>query len=251
MTRFAGNFVRFIIIIGCFITQGFTQSITEQGKTNKPMVVLLHGLARSSGSMNKLQDQLEDNGFVTCNIDYPSTKHQIETLVQEHIAPVINTCIENHVTPTHFVTHSMGGILVRYLAKHKLVPNLGRVVMLSPPNKGSEVVDSLGENWFFEFVNGPAGQQLGTTNTSTPVQLGSADFEVGIITGNRSINLILSLMIEGSDDGKVSVENAKLEGMKDFLVLPATHTFIMRNKTAIRQTIHFLHHGQFEQETEQ
>ncbi len=118
--------------------------------------------------------------------------------------------------------------------------------MLSPPNKGSEVVDTLGETWLFELVNGPAGKELGTDRSSMPLTLGAADFEVGIITGSRSVNLILSLMIEGRDDGKVSIENAKLNGMKDFMVLPSTHPFIMKNKTVIEQTIYFLHHGVFQ-----
>ena len=139
----------------------------------------------------------------------------------------------------------MGGILVRYMAKHGLLPNIHRVVMLSPPNKGSEVVDKLGELWAFEFINGPAGQELGTGSASLPLQLGAANFEVGIITGNRSINLILSLLIDGDDDGKVSIERAKLDGMKDFLVIPASHTFIMQNLTAIEQTLYFLDHGVF------
>ncbi len=212
---------------------------------NRETVILLHGLARSSTSMNKMEKALEDEGFKPCNIDYPSTQHRISILAQEHILPKIKACIGNIDSSIHFVTHSMGGILVRYFAKHALISHMARVVMLSPPNQGSEVVDALGDTWFFEFINGPAGKELGTDTGSIPLQLGPANFEVGIITGSRSINLILSLMIEGSDDGKVSVEHAKLEGMKDFMVLPSTHPFIMRNEKAIEQTIYFLNHGVF------
>jgi len=216
-------------------------------KTNmdREAVILLHGLARTSTSMNKMQEALKDEGFKTCNIDYPSTQHRISILAQEHILPKIKACVGNIDSSIYFVTHSMGGILVRYFAKHALISSIGRVVMLSPPNQGSEVVDALGDTWFFEFTNGPAGKELGTDTGSIPLRLGPANFEVGIITGNRSINLILSLMIEGSDDGKVSVERAKLEGMKDFMVLPSTHPFIMRNDKAIAQTIYFLNHGLF------
>ncbi len=195
--------------------------------------------------MNKMQEALEDEGFKTCNIDYPSTQHRISILAQEHIVPKIKACVGNIDSSIHFVTHSMGGILVRYFARHALISPMGRVVMLSPPNQGSEVVDALGDTWFFEFINGPAGRELGTDTGSMPLRLGPPNFEVGIITGSRSINLILSLMIEGRDDGKVSVERAKLEGMKDFLVLPSTHPFIMRNEKAITQTIYFLNHGLF------
>ena len=231
----------FIFYTGC----GFTQSVNNKTNMDREAVILLHGLARTSTSMNKMQEALEDEGFKTCNIDYPSTQHRISILAQEHIVPKIKACVGNIDSSIHFVTHSMGGILVRYFAKHALISPMGRVVMLSPPNQGSEIVDALGDTWFFEFINGPAGRELGTDTGSMPLRLGPADFEVGIITGSRSINLILSLMIEGSDDGKVSVERAKLEGMKDFMVLPSTHPFIMRNEKAIAQTIYFLNHGVF------
>lgn len=240
--------MRYVLIVFLvYAVSGFSQPATSEDKTVKRTVVLLHGLARSSDSMSKLQKSLEDEGFKTCNIGYPSTRHPIEVLAQEHILPKIKACVGSLESPVDFVTHSMGGILVRYLAEHTLIPHMGRVVMLSPPNKGSEVVDTLGETWFFEFINGPAGQELGTDSASMPSQLGPADFEVGIITGSRSINLILSLMIEGNDDGKVSIEHAKLEGMKDFIILPSTHPFIMKNKTAIEQAIHFLNHGVFKE----
>jgi len=235
-----------IVVIVCAVSC-FIQPAISEDKTVKRSVVLLHGLARSSVSMNKLQKALEDKGFKTCNINYPSTKHRIEILAQEHILPKIKSCVGNLESSVNFVTHSMGGILVRYFAKHKLIPHIGRVVMLSPPNKGSEVVDTLGKTWFFEFINGPAGQELGTDSASMPLQLGPVDFEVGIIAGSRSINLVLSLMIKGNDDGKVSIERARLEGMKDFIILPSAHPFIMKNKTAIKQTIYFLNHGVFKE----
>jgi triacylglycerol lipase len=107
------------------------------------------------------------------------------------------------------------------------------------------VVDTLGDWWLFNKINGPAGAELGTGNDSVPNKLGKPSFKLGIITGDKSINWILSMMIEGTDDGKVSVENAKLEGMVDFIVIPATHTFIMNNDLAIEQTLHFLEHGRF------
>ncbi len=139
----------------------------------------------------------------------------------------------------------MGGIIVRYLATQDIPFEIGCVVMLSPPNKGSEVVDTLGGLWLFKAINGPAGLQLSTRNDSLPNTLGKPEFELGIITGNKSINLILSSMIEGVDDGKVSIESARLEGMKDFLVIEATHPFIMKNNTAIEQTKYFLKNARF------
>ncbi len=147
----------------------------------------------------------------------------------------------------------MGGILVRqYLSNHS-IPNLAHVVMLGPPNKGSEVVDKLKGVPGFHFINGDAGLQLGTSEMSVPPnRLGPAEFDVGIIAGTDSINLILSLLIPGRDDGKVSVERTKLEGMNDHITMETSHPpFMMKNKKVIAQVIHYLknggefeHHGQ-------
>ncbi|MBF0119087.1 MAG: alpha/beta hydrolase [Desulfobacterales bacterium] len=219
--------------------------ITAEEKKMNQQVVLLHGLARSKGSLGKMEKRLQDCGYNTCNISYPSTKYSIDKLVFDYIIPDIEKCIKNSDKTVNFVTHSMGGIIVRCLAKRKLNFNIGRVVMLSPPNKGSEVVDKLGDMWLFNLMNGPAGKELGTGENSIPNILGPASFEVGIITGDKSINWILSTMISGKNDGKVSVERARLEGMADFIVIPATHPFIMKNETAIEQTLFFLKHGKF------
>jgi hypothetical protein len=149
----------------------------------------------------------------------------------------------------NFVTHSMGGILVRYYLENYEVPHLGRVVMLSPPNQGSEVVDKLKESPIFQWINGPAGQQLGTDADSIPKTLGPPNYELGIITGDRSINPILSLLIPGKDDGKVSVKNAKLAGMKDFLVVHKTHPLIMNDEEVLQQVTAFLKKGMFVRKT--
>ncbi len=208
-------------------------------------VVLLHGLARTSASMNRMQRKLNEAGFETCNISYPSRSHTIETLATEYVLPQIEECAGKGEVSIDFVTHSMGGLIVRYLAEEELADRMGRVVMLSPPNGGSQIVDKIGDWWLFEVVNGPAGSEMGTDSTSLPRQLGPPDYEVGVIAGTRSINLILSTLIEGDDDGKVSVENARLEGMTDFLAIPASHPFIMRKTRAIEQAIHFLENGVF------
>jgi triacylglycerol lipase len=209
-------------------------------------VILLHGLCRSSQSMIPMQHALSQAGFQVLNLDYPSRSASIEKLSDDAIGSAVKDCQRQGATKINFVTHSLGGILVRsYLARHA-IPNLGRVVMLGPPNQGSEVVDKLGSFWLFKNINGPAGSELDTGKNSTPNRLGPANFPVGIIAGDRSINWINSLMIPGPDDGKVAVERTKLAGMTDHLVIHSAHPFLMRNRTAIRQTIHFLRDGSFE-----
>jgi pimeloyl-ACP methyl ester carboxylesterase len=209
-------------------------------------VILLHGLCRTSRSMAEMERALTDAGYKVRNVDYPSRTASIQKLADDAIGKAIADCQRDGATKIDFVTHSMGGILVRsYLARHS-VPSLGRVVMLAPPNQGSEVVDKLGWVFLFKWINGQAGTELGTDKNSTPNKLGTANFPAGIIAGDRSINWINSLLIPGDDDGKVSVERTKLADMSDHIVIHATHPFIMKNREAIRQTIQFMRTGIFE-----
>ena len=211
-------------------------------------VVLLHGLARSTHSFHKTETHLSNQYYRVLNIGYPSTQHSIHELSEIAVAESITQANDLECETIHFVTHSLGGMLVRdYLANHT-IENLGRVVMLGPPNKGSEVVDYIGDWKLFEWINGPAGQELGTDSLSVPNLLGSADFELGVIAGDRSINWMNSLMIDGPDDGKVSVERSKIEGMSDHITLHTTHTFMMKKKEVLNQITYFLEHGFFEKE---
>jgi len=209
-------------------------------------VILLHGLNRTSRSFSKMEEALIENGYKVINVNYSSKHFKIESLVRRYVAPSINACEKQPNVKIHFVTHSMGGILLRYYLKHYTIANLGNVVMLGPPNQGSEVVDKLKKVPGFKLLNGPAGQQLGTTLISLPQQLGPVDYSVGVIAGNRSINPILSGLIPGENDGKVSLKRAKVKGMSDFLVMPYTHTMIMRRQRVIEQTQYFLKNSQFE-----
>ncbi|MDO7597475.1 MAG: alpha/beta hydrolase [Pseudomonadota bacterium] len=206
-------------------------------------VILLHGLARSANSMNKIAKALETSGYLTINVNYSSTQYQVEKLAEEVITKALAACPKE--AKINFVTHSMGGILVRQFLSNNVVKNMGRVVMLGPPNKGSQLADKLGKIPGFKLVNGPAGIQLGTTKQSVPNSLGPVDFELGIIAGTRSINPILSLMIPKPNDGKVSVDSSKVAGMIDHIELPVTHSFMMTNETVIAQVIYFLTHGLF------
>ena len=208
-------------------------------------VVLLHGLARTNQSMQKMAATLSAAGYVVANIDYPSRTMAIGPLSDSVVGSALADPRLKDCAKIHFVTHSLGGILVRsYFSKHT-DPRLGRVVMLGPPNRGSEVVDALKSWQLFQRINGHAGSELGTDGKSVPNTLGPVGFELGVIAGDRSINWINSLMIAGPDDGKVSVERTKVEGMKEHLVVHVSHPFLMKDRDVIVAALRFIQSGSF------
>lgn len=224
-----------------------TLSFADSGASGsgKDCVVLLHGLARTAASMNRMAAALQGQGYHVINIDYPSREKPIKELADNAVQEGVARCLETRPVRIHFVTHSLGGILVRVYLRDRKIEGLGRVVMLAPPNQGSRVVDEFSQVPGFDLLNGPAGSQLGTGADSVPQRLGTANFEVGIIAGDRSVNPILSSAFDEPNDGKVAVEDARLSGMKDFLVVHHSHPFIMQSDEVIDQVISFLENGSF------
>lgn len=206
-------------------------------------VVLVHGLGRTEASLWAMDEVLSEAGYATVRVGYQSTKATVETLAPPTLEEAIDACPADETV--HFVTHSMGGILLRYwLAVQEDLPEqLGRTVMLGPPNEGSELVDQLESLPPFHWINGPAAVQLGKDGIAQ--SLPPVDYPVGVIAGDISLNPLYSALIEGKDDGKVAVEDTLVDGMTDHVTLSTSHTFMMNNPVVLAQTLHFLEFGMF------
>jgi len=192
-------------------------------------VVMLHGIARSARSFRKMQAALEAAGFATLNLDYRSRARSLEALVDD-IHPAISAFAVGIDGPLHFVEHSMGGLLTRaYIARHP-PRRLGRVLMLGPPNNGSEIADRFRHLAVYRAWFGPAGQQLATTpDAATRRLLPQPNYELGVIAGDRSVYPIASLFLPSPNDGRVSVESTRLDGMADHIVIATAHPLLVRN----------------------
>lgn len=234
---------KFFSILTCNLLFFSSTVKASELKNDGNYVVILHGIARSNKHMQKLATYLQKDGFDVINLSYPSTTHKIEDLTE-----IINKEISQR-TPEdkriHFIGYSMGGLMVRALIHKYNYKNLGKVVQLAPPNQGSELADFVKNFWPYKKIFGPAGQQLITDQSAVKHIFGEVNYELGIIAGNATIDPISSAIIPGENDGKVAVERTKLEGMKDHIVVSASHTFFPFNKEVQKQTLYFLKNGNF------
>lgn len=212
-------------------------------------VVLVHGLWRSGFAMRSIASDLEDYGFHTVRIDYPSTKMEIPQLAEEFVPDGVKLCQQTGAEKIHLVTHSMGGILARqYLQNHKL-PQGSRVVMLSPPNQGSDLSKKFHDSSWYQWLVGPAGASLTQDDSGIINQLLEIDEPVGVIAAYRSWSLWPESWLSSPNDGTVSVKSMMLKEMDDLILVNSGHATMRYEEEIHHQIRHFIKTGAFDHNT--
>jgi hypothetical protein len=163
----------------------------------------------------------------------------LATLASEYLPDYLLRNIPDSLRRIHFVTHSMGGLLLRgSLAAHRPA-NLGRVVFLGTPHHGSEAADFWSKSAFCRWLAGPNLASLQTGPAGYSVTLGPADYEALVIAGDRPLSPFWS-PLPSPHDGKVSVASTRLAGSARHIVVPHTHVALPIRTEIIRQIVQFL-----------
>jgi len=212
--------------------------------SNQEIIVLLHGLGRSNASMWLLASRLENAGYFVQRVGYRSLEQNPDEILMD-ISAQINQCCQKHSHNVHFVGHSLGGLMVRAYLQNNKVDKLGRVVLLGTPNQGTEAADHFNNSWLMDIL-GPTAKTLGTNDKSFPKSLKAPYYPVGIIAGEHK-SKFNDPVIPGKDDGLVSVEATKIDGMTDFIIIETGHSMMRYNSEVADQTIEFIKNGAFKE----
>lgn len=203
-------------------------------------IIFIHGMGRKHHSFRKLQKEAKRRGYITYNQTYSSTKQKVEYSSKQYIEKALDSLKVHAPTKVHFVTHSLGGILIRYYLSHYTIKNLGAIAMLAPPNQGSHITERYKNLFWYKTATGVAGQQLGISNNQLLKSLKPINTKLLIIAGSRSSDPWFNSVFDEPHDGKVSVRATKLAEPHKHITVDAGHTFIMNNAEVQKHIFEFL-----------
>lgn len=209
----------------------------------KDIAIVVHGLGRSNFAMWRLAGRLEDAGFRVHRVGYKSLQDTPDEIMADVSHQITNCCLDRSPR-VHFVGHSLGGLLIRAYLTNSKPENLGRVVLIGTPSHGTEIVDNLRHKWWFQVL-GPMAASLGTGPDSFPNSIGRPDYPLGVIAGRKMNGVPNEHMLPGDDDGLVSIESTKVDGMADFIVLDVSHSAMRWDADVAQLTVKFLKSGKF------
>ncbi len=239
--------MKFLLIFALTVFLFGCSSISKKQPALNECVILLHGFGDIKLSMSFLESECRKRGYTTFNIGYSTVGETIGSLSEKLLRDLIEDCKNKGFSKIHFVTHSMGGLIVRFFLQNNKLPECSRIVMLSPPNQGTEVADFFKTNIFYKIIAGQIGLEL-CTDSDIIRNLKELNIEFGVIAGNKSFNPFFSEIIPGADDGRISVDNTKLDEMSDFLIVNDSHLTIKHRPEVSEQMVYFLQNGKFKRE---
>lgn len=217
----------------------------QQNSKPKQVVILLHGLMRTSGSMKPIESELKSLGYEVVNFSYASSRAPIG----EHAA-ALRELMENFPPDTKFSFsgHSMGNIVVRHLVgdlqrdndPQNVLPRCQSMVMLGPPNQGAAIARKMAKTGLFGLVTGKGGMELGPHWSELTEKLGTPPFPFAIVAGDRSESVVHNPLVGDKSDFVVSVEEAQLDGVDKFETVPVLHSFLMSDPSAVKITIDYI-----------
>ena len=213
-------------------------------KGKERWVFLVHGVLRSASSMSKIESALKEKGFKTHNFEYSSRKETIKA-ISKRLHKEIKKVYERDIESISFVTHSFGTIVIRYYLANHTLKKKGRFVMIAPPNKGSQWARILSRLSLYQWVLGVAGGKIQDVEKSIPAITAPPPIEFGVIAGGTGTRIGMNPLLPGDDDGTITVEETRLEGMKDFIQIIGQHSLLLTQKSVIDNVVHFLNTGKF------
>jgi triacylglycerol lipase len=227
---------RFLQVTCAALLVGILGCVQEAPTPPKETAVLLHGMGRTRASMWILEKRLKKAGYATLNFPYAPPLDSLND-----ISDSLHAFIRENVKTEryHLVGHSLGNIVLRNAFKKEYPPGLGRIVMLAPPNQPADLAKYFEDLNIYRWLTGDSGQKLSSDAFYQTLPVPKAEF--GVIAADRGPRLVF----KEPNDGIITVESTRLPGMKDFIVLHHTHTFMMNSGDTAEYCIRFLQTGQF------
>ncbi|NBT13541.1 MAG: hypothetical protein EBS56_08175 [Planctomycetia bacterium] len=209
-------------------------------------VIVLHGLGENRASMRPLVAHLRDRlDAAVMTVGYASPRAGID----DHGAALGRVVAGLPRTGRiSFVGHSLGNIVVRRwmsLAPPDDLARVHRMVMLGAPNQGSDLARMAARVWLLTALSHGAARDLVLHWPEISKSLAVPACEFGIVAGGKGDGRGYSTLLEGDDDAVVRVAETRLDGARDFLLLPVNHAAMMKNPAVQQATSSFLETGRF------
>jgi pimeloyl-ACP methyl ester carboxylesterase len=205
-------------------------------------VILVHGLWMTGMQMRLLKQRLEnDHGFNCLMFSYAS----VTGSMIDHVSKLRELAQQQQCTRLHFVGHSLGGVVCYKLLESTNDLPPGRAVLLGSPLQGSHAVETI-VKWTLGRI--AVGDAVRKELLDGQPRYWHGRRDIGVIAGSASIGLgrLISNDLSANSDGTVLIEETRLEGAADSIVLPVTHTSMVFSPEVAHQVAKFLRDGRFE-----